>query len=130
MTIRKELESAVAGFAKLNNLKVAWEGIPFDTTKVTEFLRVYFLTKAISNPTIDFVSKRTRGFMQIDVCVKDGNGSKRVEELAEEVAALYKPFDKEAFETVSIESYPQIGRAMIDANFRIVPVSIEYRQEL
>ncbi len=130
MTIRSELEAPIATFAQTNNIPVAWEGQPFDKTKVVgDYLRIFFLQKNITNPTVAFTDKRIRGLVQIDVCVPDGKGSKHVEELAEAVAALYPAANKQAFPTVSIEQHPQIGRAMIDGNFRVVPITIEYRQE-
>lgn len=129
MTIRTELETVLYNFGQLNNLPIAWEGVPFDSTKYEEYIQIFFLNRAIYNPTLEFSRKRTIGMLQINVCVKDGYGSNRVEELAEAVAALYPASNKQAFETVSIERHPQIGRAMIDANFRVIPVTIEYRQE-
>lgn len=129
MTIRSELEAPLATYATANNIPVAWEGKPFTKPTTGDYLRIFFLNKSITNPTIDFESKRTRGMVQIDVCVPDGKGSKHAEELAEAIAALYPAANKQAFATVSIEQHPQIGRAMIDTNFRIIPVTIEYRQE-
>ncbi len=129
MTIRSELEAPLAAFAQTNNIPVAWEGQPFTKPTTGDYLRIFFLAKTITNPTIAFTDKRIRGLVQIDVCVPDGKGSKHVEELAEAVAALYPAANKQAFPTVSIEQHPQIGRAMIDGNFRVVPITIEYRQE-
>lgn len=129
MTIRTELEAPLRLYATTNNIPVAWEGVPFTKPTGTPYLQIFFLDKSISNPTVEFSRKRTRGFVQINVCVPDGNGSKQVENLAEDIAALYPAADKQAFATVSIEQHPQIGRAMIDANFRIIPISVEYRQE-
>jgi len=130
MTIRSELEAPVVVYTQANTtIGLSVEGRPFDRTKFKEYLQVVFLDKAVYNPTVEFTRKRTRGALQINVCCEDGKGSKRVEELAEIIASLYPSFNKQAFATVSIEQHPQIGRAMIDANFRIVPITIWYRQE-
>lgn len=130
MTIRSELEKKVVEYAASRSLAVAMEGCPFDRTNVSEYLEVFFLKKAIFARDVAVQGKTTRGMMQINVCVKDGTGSKRVEELAEAIAALYPVANKQAFPTVSIEQHPQIGPAFIDAKFRIVPITVEYRQEL
>jgi hypothetical protein len=130
MTIRSELEAPLVSYGLANNIKVSLEGIAFDATKTTEYLKITFSDRTIINPTVEFVRKRTRGFVQIDVYCPDGKGSKRVEELAEAVAALYPPYNKQLFPTVSIEGYPQISKARsADTNFRVISVTIWYRQE-
>ena len=129
MTIRSELEAPLAAYCNTNSIPLAREGMPFDRTNKTKYIQIFFLDKAIYNTTLRFEQKRTRGFVQINVCCQDGKGSKEVEELAEAIAALYPSYNKQAFPTVSIEQHPQIGRAMIDAGFRIVPITISYRQE-
>jgi hypothetical protein len=129
MTIRTELESPLATYATANNIPVAWEGKAFTKPTSGDYLRIFFLNKVISNPDVEFVRKRTIGMVQIDVCAPDGQGSKHVEELAEAIASLYPSYNKQAFPTVSIESHPQIGKAMIDSGFRVIPITIEYRQE-
>lgn len=129
MTIRSELEAPLAAYCTANSIPLSREGQPFDRTSLKEYIQIFFLDKAITNPTVDMESKRTRGFVQINVCCEDKKGSKRVEELAEAISLLYPCANKQAFATVSIEQWPQIGRAMIDANFRIVPVTVRYRQE-
>lgn len=129
MTIRSELEAPLAAYCAANSIALSREGVPFDRTKFTEYLQIFFLDSSTINPYVEFSHKRIRGYVQINVCCPDGKGSKRVEELAEAVAALYPADNKQAFATVSIEQHPQIGRAMIDANFRVVPVTVSYRQE-
>lgn len=129
MTVRSELETPLVDYANDNSIAIALEGCSLDRTGLIEFLEVIFLDKSVTNPTLEFSAKRTRGYMQVNVYVQDGMGSKRVEELAEAVAALYPAANKQAFATVSIEQHPQFSRAMIDGNFRVISVSIKYRQE-
>lgn len=129
MTIRSELETPLAAFAAANNIPVAWEGKTFTKPTSGPYLQPFMLDKAIFNPTVDMERKRTRGFFQINVCVPDGRGSKEGEELAELIAALYPSANKQAFPTVSIEQHPQIAHALLDSNFRVIPVMIRYRQE-
>lgn len=130
MTIRSELEAPLFAYSAANgNIPIAVEGKAFTKPTNADYLRIFFLDKSNSNPTVEFSRKRTRGMIQIDVCVPDGQGSKHAEELAEAIAALYPAANKQAFATVSIEQHPQIGRAMIDANFRVIPITVMYRQE-
>jgi hypothetical protein len=129
MTIRSELETVLGTFCTANNIARSIEGKPFDRSKVTEYVQLFFLDSSTTNPNVEFSRKRIRGMIQINICCPDGQGSKRVEELAQMVADLYPADNKQAFATVSIEQHPQIGRAMIDANFRVVPVTVSYRQE-
>lgn len=129
MTIRSELETVLKEYAEDNSIAVAWEGASLDRTTLSEYVQLFFLDKAIVAPDLAVARKRTTGMVQINVCVRDGTGSKRVEELAEAVAALYPVANKQKFETVSIEQHPQIASAYIDGPFRIIPVTVEYRQE-
>lgn len=93
------------------------------------YLQPTMLDKGISSPNVDAARKRTRGYFQVKCYSLDGKGSKAVEVLAEQVAALYPLANKQAFETVSIEDHPQISQAMIDGIFRCIVVSVRYRQE-
>ena len=67
--------------------------------------------------------------MSVNVCVPDGQGSKTIESLAQQIVDLFPIVPKSLFTTVSIEQTPQVGQAMIDNAFRVVPVTIRYRQE-
>ncbi len=127
MTIRTEVESVIEDFAKSRGLKVAYEGCAF-TPDNLPYLRVFFMNKAIRAPDLAVQTKTTIGMFQVDVCCLDKRGSAEVEELAQAVADLFPCADKQAFPTITIEGHPQIGRAMIEGNFRIIPVTVEYRQ--
>lgn len=131
MTIRQELESKVAEWAATQSppIPVSYEGVPFTKPASGPYLQLFMLPSVTTNPTVDGVRKRIRGFFQINVCVPDGKGSKQVEEIAEAIASLFPVADKAAFPTVSIEQHAQTGQATIDAGFRVVPVTVRYRQE-
>lgn len=130
MTIRTELEAPLIAYGATNNIPVAKEGVAFTKPNPpAPYLEIFFSDKKIINPTIEFTRKRIRGFVQINVYCPDGKGSKQVEDLAEAVAALYPAANKQAFATVSIEGHPQMGRAMVEPNFRMIPITVWYRQE-
>lgn len=129
MSVRTELETVITNFAASKDIRVAYEGAGFTPIPNKPYFRVFMLKPSRSNPTLEFSRMRVRGFMQIDVCYPVGTSNKIIEEMAEQVAALYPAANKQAFETVSIESHPDIGQIMLDGNFRVLPVSIEYRQE-
>ena len=128
MTIRDELESVLIAYCTAKNIPLSLEGKPFKKPDGT-YIEAFMLPSVTTNPTVDMVRKRIRGFFQINCCTADGYGSKAVEALADEVAALYPSYNKLAFPTVSIEQHPQTGQAIIDGAHRYIPVSIKYRQE-
>jgi hypothetical protein len=129
MSIRSELETRIKVWADAQSppIPVAFEGIPFNKPKIGPWLRVWMLANVTINPTVDAARKRTKGIMQVDCCVLDGTGSAAVEALANSVAALFPVLPKTG--TVSIEQPPQTGQAFPQDLWRIIPVTISYRQE-
>lgn len=132
MTIRSEIETRLLNWANAQSppIRVALEGVPF--TKPTDgspYLQIFFLNTSTTNPAIDGTRIRVRGVVQINCCVPDGKGSKQVDALAQSIIDLFPIVPKSLFSTVSIEQTPDAGPAIIDATWRIVPVSIKFRQE-
>lgn len=132
MTIRSEIESRLITWAQAQvpPILVSLEGVPF--TKPTDgsaYLQIFFLGSASTNTSVDGLGVRVRGIAQINCCVPDGKGSKQVEALSQNIVDLFPVVPKSLFTTVSIEQTPSVGQAMIDATWRIVPVTIKYRQE-
>ena len=93
------------------------------------YLQVWFAGSTTANPTVDGTRKRTRGFMQVNIAALNGQGSKQGEDLAQQIVDLFPILPKSLFTTVSIEQTPQTGQALIDGVFRVIPVTIRYRQE-
>ena len=128
MSIRSEIEIKVANWAATQTppITVAYEGVPFVRDK-SPYVEVIFLDSNAVNPSIDAVRRRTRGVVQINVCVLDGHGSKDVDALSEAIVNLFPVVPKTG--TVSIEQTPSESQALLDGIWRIVPVMIKYRYE-
>lgn len=129
MSVRDELEAKLISFAATNNIALSLEGVPFVRPSGLPYLQCWMLGSQPADITVDATRKRIRGVFAINVCCLDGRGSKQVETLAAQVTALYPIVPKELFSTCSIEQTPQTGQAMIDSNYRIIPVTVRYRQE-
>lgn len=127
MSVRSELEGRLATFATAQNIPVSWEGVPFTPPSSGPYLQAVMLASATKNSTVDATRTRTTGNFQINVVGFDGLGSKQVEDLATLVVALYPVMPKAG--TVSIESPPQTGAAILLTGKRIIPITIAYRQE-
>lgn len=130
MSIRSELETKIAAYAASLSpaLPVAYEGVPFTPpTNGSGYLQPFLLANTVTNVTTDGKRLRTRGNFQINCWVPDGTGSKKVEDLANAVAALYPTLPKTG--TVSIESPPQTSAAFTNASWRVITVTVSYRQE-
>jgi len=132
MTVRSEIEQKLATFATTQSpaIPISYEGVPFTKPTSGPYFEVFFLNSSTQDVTVDGTRRRVRGYVQINVCYPDGKGSKAVEAMAEAVSALYPVVPKSLFTSVSIDQSAQIGRAFISDNFRVVPVTIYYRQEI
>lgn len=131
MSIRSELEGTLLTWAAAQSppLLVCVEGVPFVKPTNAPYLQVWLTSSVTTNPTVDGKRKRVRGFVSVNICVPDGKGSKQAEDLAQQIVDLFPVVPKSLFTTVSIEQTPQTGQAMIDNAFRVIPVTIRYRQE-
>lgn len=131
MSIRSELEDKLISFASSQStpIPVSVEGKPFRKPATGPYLQCYLLSSQTSNATVDAYRQRTYGAFQINVCSPDGVGSKALEALTEQVAALYPVVPKELFTELSIEQPPQTSQAMIDGAFRYIAITVRYRHE-
>jgi hypothetical protein len=131
MSLRSELETRLANWASAQSppIPVAWEGFPFvPPQNGGPYIQPFLLANTVTNATVDAARTRTRGNFQINVWVKDGKGSKVVEDLSNTIAALYPVLPKVG--TVSVESPPQTSAAFTNVDWRVITISISYRQEL
>jgi hypothetical protein len=129
MNIRQEVESAIAAYARANNMTCSFEGVPFNKPVNAPWLEVMFLMSSTMNPTVDGSRVRKTGVFQINTYVPVGKGMKALDSLSDDIVALF-PFDrKELYQTFSVEQTPNASQAMIDAGFIWCAVRVKYRQE-
>lgn len=129
MSIRSELETRLKTFAdaQVPPIPIAWEGQPFTPPKDGAFFEVKMLAPISSSSNVAASNTRTRGNFQINVVDRDGVGSKRIEDLVDQVIALYPMLPKTG--TVSVEQPPQKSAAILLLDKRIIAVTVNYRQE-
>lgn len=129
MSIRSELETRLKTFAdaQVPPIPIAWEGIPFTPPKDGAFFEVKMLAPISSSSNVAASNIRTRGNFQINVVDRDGVGPKKIEDLVDQVMALYPMLPKTG--TVSIEQPVQKSAAILLLDKRIIAVTVNYRQE-
>jgi len=130
LTIRRELEAKIIAFAAAQTppLKVAFEGVIFEKPSTENaFLEVYLIPHATVNKYIDGVHKTLYGMLQINIYTKDGIGTKLSETIAENLISLFPVVPKTG--TVSIEQTGSIQNPVTVAQWRVLPVRFNYRQE-
>lgn len=130
MSIRSELETRLKTWADAQSPKIpiAFEGVPFTKPPGTPFLQAYLMPAVTINPTVDGIRSREVGIFQVNCWVADGKGSAEAEALARNIINLFPLVPKTG--TVSIEKTPSMASPLIDDGWRVVPVTITYRQEL
>lgn len=129
MSIRSELELKLStwAYSQVPPIPVAWEGVPFIPPTTGSYVQPFLLANVVKNITVDGKRVRTRGNFQINVWVKDGTGSKAIEDLSDAVAGLYTVLPKTG--TVSIEQQPQTSASFTSVDWRVIYVTVNYRQE-
>ena len=131
MSIRSNLEDRLRTFcaAQTPPIPIAFEGIPFVKPSNSRYVQCWLLPSTTTSPTVEGYRRRVRGLFQISVYCPDGRGSKEVEDLSEQIAALYPVVPKNIFTELSIDRPTQTSQAYIDANYRCIPVTVSYRAE-
>lgn len=127
-TVRSEIESKIIAWAATKSpaIKLALENVPF-TKPETTFIEVYIIPATTVNPNIDGVRTTLYGIIQFNIYSKQAVGTKESEDLAQELIDLFPVVPKTG--TVSIEQTGSILNPMYDAQWRMLPVRIRYRQE-
>lgn len=125
-TIRKEVEDRLAAWAAPRNIKIAYENVAF-TKPTTTFVEVHIIPATTVNPTVDAKRATNYGIIQINIYAPSGEGTKKSEELAQELIELFPVVPKTG--SVSIEQTGSIMSPLYDAQWRVLPVRFRYRQE-
>ena len=130
MSLKTELQKRVTDFATAQNIPVALPNVPFTKPSITtgRFLEIIFLSSVTINPDIGAISERETGIMQVNVCVPLGQGAGAGDTLATSIKGLFPVVPKTG--TVSVEQPPNIAQAITrEDGWRVIPISISYRQE-
>lgn len=132
MNIRQEVEKTLLAYAsaKIPKIPVAFEAVPFTKPSTGNWLELMFLEPVVINPTVDVLRTRKYGIIQINCCVPDGQGMKALDQLTEEIVALFPVHDKTKFHTFTVEQTPKISSSFPDDKFRVAVVRVKYRQEI
>lgn len=128
MSVRSEIETRLLAFAASQSIPVALDNVGFNKPDTGSYLQIFFLDPVTINPDVAAERERETGVFQIDVCVRQGTGTKVGTALAEGVKSLFAVLPKMG--TVSIERPAQVSafRNRTDG-FSVSHVSFSYRQE-
>lgn len=130
ITVRQELETKLKAFAdaQVPIVPVAFEDTSFTKPTDAPFLECVIVPAATVNVTVDGNRTRELGVMQVNVWYPSGKGAGKGEALANKVIAHFPVVPISG--TVVITQTPFKSRAIKDeSGWRIVPVTINYRQE-
>ena len=125
-TLRKEIEDKVASWAATKSIPIAYENVTF-VKPTTTFIELYIIPATTVNPTVNAKRTTLYGMIQFNIYCKSGEGSKKSEDLAQELIDLFPVVPK--IGTVSIEQTGSIMNPLYDSQWRVLPVRISYRQE-
>jgi len=88
--LRQALETKIKEFAIANgNIPIAYEEIKFDQAGKPIWLKPVLYQGETLNPCIGDNMNRQVGFMQISICIPDGNGMGQVEALADKLIEAF-----------------------------------------
>jgi hypothetical protein len=127
MSIRSELESKLTTYAQANNLPVAWENAPFHKPTSGAWLECFLINNFTTERNVAATRFAAYGIFQVNVWFPEGKGMALGESIAYAIRDLYPIVPKTG--TVSIEKTPTLAPTMASDGWRIIPVSIYWRQE-
>jgi hypothetical protein len=130
MSVKVELQKRLTDWATTQSIPVAKENVPFTkpSSSTGKYLEVMFLNSSVITPHLAGLGEREFGIMQINVCVPQGQGAGPGDALVANVKTLYPVVPKTG--TVSVERPVQVSQAFTrDDGFRVIPLTVYYRQE-
>lgn len=125
-TLRKEIEDKVAAWAATKSIPIAYENVTFVKPSTT-FVELYIIPATTVNHTVAAKRATLYGIVQFNIYCKSGEGTKKSEDIAQELIDLFPVVPKVG--TVSIEQTGKIMNSFYDSQWRVLPVSFRYRQE-
>ena len=125
-TLRKEIEDKVAAWAATKSIPIAYENVTFVKPSTT-FVELYIIPATTVNHTVAAKRATLYGIVQFNIYCKSGEGTKKSEDIAQELIDLFPVVPKVG--TVSIAQTGKIMNSFYDSQWRVLPVSFRYRQE-
>lgn len=129
-TTRQELETKLAAFAAAQTppVAVAFEGVPFTRPVNTPFLECFVKTGPVVLSTVSGESIRTRGTWAVNCYWPSGQGTGKLEALAQGVVSTFKVVPKTG--NVSIEQPGNSGNiAVTNDGWICLPITFPFRVE-
>lgn len=131
--IRTELETRLTNWANSFTppIQVALEGVPFNkpnedaSLPKNPFVEAFILPGVTINPSVAGNDKREIGIFQVNVWCPDGRGTGQITAIAESLVSAFPVIPKMGY--VSIERTPSTAQSMPENDWRVIPVSINYR---
>lgn len=129
-TIRQELETRLATFAaaQIPAVVVAYEGVPFTRPVGVPYIECFVKGGPVNLATVDASTIRTRGIWAVNCYWPSGQGTKKIELLAQGVVDIFKVIPK--IGQVSIEQPGNTGDIAVTADGWIcLPITFPFRVE-
>lgn len=133
--IRKELQTRLKAWADSHvpPLPVALEGVEFkkpnedSSLPKNPFVECFLMPTATLDPTVDGKRRREVGLFQVNIWYPDGRGTGAIEACAESLVDAFPVVPKVG--DVSVERTPSLARSYAENDWRVIPVTIQYRYE-
>lgn len=129
-TTRQELESKLATFAaaQVPLVVVAYEGVPFTRPVGVPWMECFVKTGPVTLSAVSGESVRTRGTWAVNCYYPSGQGTGKLETLAQGVVNTFKVLPKVG--SVSIEQPGNTGNISVTNDGWIcIPISFPFRVE-
>lgn len=129
-TTRQELESKIATFAaaQVPPVVVAYEGVPFTRPVGVPWMECFVKTGPVLLSAVSGESVRTRGTWAVNCYYPSGQGTGKLETLAQGVVNTFKVLPKVG--SVSIEQPGNTGNISVTNDGWIcIPISFPFRVE-
>ncbi|MFK3971181.1 phage tail terminator-like protein [Pseudomonas sp. NPDC087358] len=129
--IRQLFETRLASWAGERNLRIAYEGVGFESVADETYLRIFTLPAGTNTQTLKGEDRVYTGVIQISIVSPSGNGTGDAEGLVDELEELFPAFlrlregDFEVLVLTPVEPGPPIT----DNTTLTVSASFQYRAD-
>lgn len=131
--IRAAFESRLSAWAAGRDtpLRIAWENAPFTPAVGESYLRAFLLPAPTGSQDLEGKHRSYIGIFQVNIIGASGTGARRVEEIAEELEALFPLSLRLATTSGTVLVYEPMsqGPALPDGGTFTLPVWCRYRMD-